>query len=138
MELTINLPDSVFQQLRAIAELTEQPLNDLVLQSLVGNLPPSIDTAPAEVCAELLKMQTLMSVEELRRIAQAEVPENQQAERFELVNKNKSESLTEVEQVRLRELRLFGDQLMLKKNHAYAILRWRGQPIRNLDQLPLV
>jgi hypothetical protein len=100
--------------------------------------PLSIGSVPAEVRAELLKMQTLMSVEDLRRIAQVEVPENQQAERFELVNKNKSGSLTEVEQVRLRELRSFGDQLMLRKNHAYAVLRWRGQPIRNLDQLPLV
>lgn len=39
MELTINLPDAVFQQLRAISDLTEQPLGDLVLQSIAGNLP---------------------------------------------------------------------------------------------------
>ena len=38
MKLTINLPDSMFQQLRVIAELTEQPLNDLVLQSSEDNL----------------------------------------------------------------------------------------------------
>jgi hypothetical protein len=56
MELTINLPDSVFLRLRAmakpskeIADLTEQPLSDLVLQSIAGNLPPNIDSAPAEV-----------------------------------------------------------------------------------------
>jgi hypothetical protein len=134
MELTINLPDSVFQQLRAIAELTEQPLDDLVLQSIAGNLPPSIDSAPTEVRAELLQMQTL-SVEDLRRIAQAHVPENQQNEHFELLDKNKSGSLTEVEQVRLHELRDLADQLMLKKAHACAILRWRGKPIRNLEQL---
>jgi hypothetical protein len=134
MELTINLPDSVFQQLRAIADLTKQPLSDLVLQSIAGNLPPSIDSAPAEVRDELLQMQTL-SVENLRRIAQAQVPDAQQNEYFELLDKNTSGSLTETEQVRLRELRNLADQLMLKKAHACAILRWRGKPIRSLEQL---
>jgi hypothetical protein len=134
MELTINLPDSVFQQLRAIANLTEQPLGDLVLQSITGNLPPSIDNAPVEVRAELLQMQTL-SIGDLRQIAQAQVSNAQQDEHFELLDKNKSGSLTETEQVRLRELRILADQLMLKKAHACAILRWRGKPIRNLEHL---
>ncbi len=134
MELTINLPDAVFQQLRAIADLTEQPLGDLVLQSIAGNLPPSITSAPAEVRAELLQMQTL-SIEDLRQIAQAQVPADQQSEYFELLDKNKSGSLTETEQIRLRELRNLADQLMLKKAHACAILRWRGKPIRSLEQL---
>ncbi len=130
MELTINLPDAVLLRLRSIADLTEQPLGDLVLQSIAGNLPPSIDSAPAEVRAELLQMQTL-SIEDLRRIAQAQVPTEQQDEHFELLDKNKSGSLTETEQVRLSELRQLADQLMLKKAHACAILRWRGKPIRS-------
>jgi hypothetical protein len=134
MELTINLPDSVFLQLRAIADLTEQPLSDLVLQSIAGNLPPSIDSAPAEIRAELLQMQTL-SIEDLRRIAQAQVPAEQQDDHFELLDKNKSGSLTETEQIRLHELRNLADQLMLKKAHACAILQWRGKPIRKLEQL---
>ncbi|KPQ33939.1 MAG: hypothetical protein HLUCCA11_16785 [Phormidesmis priestleyi Ana] len=134
MELTINLPDAVFQQLRTIAELTEQPLSDLVLQSIAGNLPPSIASAPTEVRAELLQMQTL-STENLRQIAQAQVPADQQSEHFELLDKNKSGSLTEAEQRRLHELRNLADQLMLKKAHACAILRWRGKPIRRIAQL---
>ncbi len=72
MKLTINLPDSVFLRLRAIADLTDQPLGDLVLQSIAGNLPPSIDSAPEEVRAELLQIQTL-TIEDLRHIAQAQV-----------------------------------------------------------------
>jgi hypothetical protein len=134
MELTINLPDSVFQQLKTIAELTEQPLGHLVLQSIAGNLPPSIDSAPAKVRTELLQMQTL-SIEDLRRIAQAQVPTAQQDEHFKLLDKNKSGSLTETEQIQLRELRNLADQLTLKKAHACAILRWRGKPIRRLKKL---
>lgn len=134
MELTINLPDSVFQQLRTIADLTKQPLSDLVLQSIEGNLPPSIGSAPAEVRTDLLRMQTL-NAEDLRTIAQAQVTQAQQDEHFTLLDKNQSGSLTEIEQTRLHELRTSADQLMLKKAHACAILRWRGQPIRSLEQL---
>ena len=45
MELAIDLPNSVFRQLRAIAELTEQPLNDLVLRSSEDNLCVAHETA---------------------------------------------------------------------------------------------
>ena len=54
MELTINLPDSMFQQLRAIAELTEQPLNDLVLQSSECSLCIARETAAHQAGHRLL------------------------------------------------------------------------------------
>ncbi len=129
MELTINLPDSVFQQLSAIAELTKQPLSDLVLQSIASNLPPSVNSAPPEIQADLLQMQTL-SVESLRKIASTQVSPAQQDEHVVLLDKNSAGTLTDSEQTRLRELRNLADQLMLKKAHACAILRWRGKPIR--------
>ena len=134
MELTIDLPDKVFQQLRAIADLTKQPLNELILQSIAGNLPPSISNVPTEVQTELLQMQTF-SIEALREVARAQVSSAQQEEHFALLDKNKSESLTESERSRLQELRTSADQLMLKKAYACSVLRWRGQPIRSIEQL---
>ena len=134
MELTINLPDSVFQQLRTIAELTEQPLNELVLQSIASNLPPNVNSAPVEMQSDLLQRQTL-SVEALRKIASAQISPEQQDDHVSLLDKNATGTLTDSEQTRLRELRTLTDQLMLKKAHACAILRWRGKPIRNLAQL---
>ncbi len=68
MELTIDLPDPVFQQLRAIADLTKQPLNELILQSIAGNLPPSINNVSVKMQTELLQMQTF-SIEALREVA---------------------------------------------------------------------
>jgi hypothetical protein len=41
---------------------------------LTLDLPSRIDTAPAEVQAELLRLQTL-SVDELRQVAQGQIPE---------------------------------------------------------------
>jgi len=38
--LTLDLPDDVYQYLREVANLTRQSMEDLVEQSVKGNLPP--------------------------------------------------------------------------------------------------
>jgi hypothetical protein len=134
MQLTINLPEPAFQRLSRLAELTHQPLSDLVLQSIAGNLPPAIETAPVEIQSELLILQT-MSVDALRQIAQSQISPEQQERHFALLEQNQQSLLTAEEQGELQALSLAADQLMLKKAHACAILRWRGQPIRDLNQL---
>jgi hypothetical protein len=134
MQLTIDLPDQAFQRLAHLAELTQQPLSELIIQSIAGNLPPAVETAPADIQADLLAMQTL-DVNALRDIANSQVPPDQQQRHLMLLEKNQAGELTEAEQQKLQSLALQADQLMLKKAHACALLRWRGQPIRDLSQL---
>ncbi|NJL46070.1 MAG: hypothetical protein HC922_10915 [Leptolyngbyaceae cyanobacterium SM2_3_12] len=134
MQLTIDLPDHTFQRLVHLAELTQQPLSELVIQSISGNLPPVVETAPPEVQADLLTMQAL-DADALRQIAKSQVSAAQQARHIALLEKNQAAELTAEEQQELQELTLQADQLMLKKAHACALLRWRGQPIRDLSQL---
>jgi hypothetical protein len=134
MQLTIDLPESAVVRLSRLAELTNQPLSELVIQSIAGNLPPAIDTAPAQMQAELLTLQTL-SVDRLRQIAQSQIDSDQQERHLALLDRNQEGTLTQAEQQELRDLALAADQLMLKKAHACAILRWLGQPIRDLNQL---
>jgi len=55
--LTVELPESVFQQLARIAKLTNQSLETIVAQSITSNLPPSADNAPAQMQTELLKCE---------------------------------------------------------------------------------
>lgn len=62
--VTIELPEPAFRQLARIAEATQQSVEMLAAQSVVSNLPPSVDNASAEMQPELLKMQNL-SIEEL-------------------------------------------------------------------------
>jgi len=134
MQLTINLPEMAFQRLSRLAELTNQPLSDLVLQSITGNLPPAIETAPVEIQAELLNLPTL-SVDALRQIAKSQIPSGDRERHIALLERNQENLLTREEQRELQELSLGADQLMLKKAHACAILHWRGQPIRDLKEL---
>jgi len=134
MQLNINLPDPAFQRLSHLAELTNQPLSDLVIQSIAGNLPPVIETAPVEMQSELLTLQTL-SVDALQQIGQSQIPSEQQERHMAVLERNQEGLLTAEEQRELQPLCLTVDRLMLKKAHACAILRWRGQPIRDLKQL---
>ncbi|MEM8642307.1 MAG: hypothetical protein AAGG51_26345 [Cyanobacteria bacterium P01_G01_bin.54] len=134
MQLAIDLPPSAFEHLSRLAQLTNQSVADLVVQSITGNLPPTVETAPVEVQPELLALQTL-SVDQLRQVAQGQVPHEQQVRQMALLAQNQEDRLTAAEQAELQKLMLAADQLMLKKAHACAVLRWRGQPIRNLSQL---
>ncbi len=134
MQLTIDLPDQAFQRLAHLAELTKRPLAELIIQSIAGNLPPAVETAPPEIQSELLALQTLDTAA-LWQIAQSQVPPAQQDRHQMLLEKNQAGELTAEEHQELQDLLLQADQLMLKKAHACAILRWRGQPIRDLSQL---
>ena len=132
--VTIELPEPVFRQLARIAEATQQSVEALAAQSVVSNLPPSVDDASAEMQPELLKMQHL-SIEELLAIANAKVEANQYERHLELLEKNQEGSLAVEERQELTDLRLAADRLMLRKAYAWSVLRWRGQRLIFIDMI---
>ncbi len=134
--VTIDLPEAVFRQLVRIAEATHQPVEVLVAQSVLSNLPPSADSALPELQPEFLRMQGLTN-EELLAIAQAQVEPSQHEHQTELLAKNEERLLTSEEQQGLAALRQAADHLMLRKAYAWSLLRWRGQRIPALRELPL-
>ena len=126
--VTIELPEPVFRQLARIAEATQQPVEVLADQSVVSNLPPSVENAPPEMQLELLKIQTL-SIEELKSVAYANVEPSQHERHVELLEKNQEGSLTPEERQELTDLRVAADRLMLLRAYAWSVLRWRGHRI---------
>ena len=134
--LTIELPDSVFQLLTDLATLTDQSPEQLAAQSITGNLPPSFENAPADMQEELLTMQ-VCDVDELRQIAGSQMSAQQQQRLTDLLEKNQEDSIQPSEHQELKALRLAADRLMLRKAYAWSVLRWRGQPVPALDELPL-
>jgi len=132
--LTLDLPDDVYQYLREVANLTRQSMEDLVEQSVKGNLPPRIADAPVEMQAELLEMQQL-SERELRQIADSQVPTAQQVRHQTLLEKNAEGTVSPEERSELDRLRRAADQLMLRKAYAWALLRWRGYPTPSFNDL---
>jgi hypothetical protein len=134
-KLTLELPEPLFQQLTRIANLTTQPLESLALQSITGNLPPSVENLPLEMQAELSKMQ-LLTINQLLEIAHSQVSDIHSDRHQYLLEKNQRSQLSEIEYQELQNLREAVDRMMLTKAHAWAILRWRGYPIPTLDELP--
>ncbi|MEA5599245.1 hypothetical protein [Rivularia sp. UHCC 0363] len=136
-KVTVELPQAIFQQLALIARATQQPLEVLVAQSIVSNLPPTPDNAPVEIQEELLKMQ-IWDLEELLAIANSQITSEQQKRHTELLEKNSTvEELNKSERQELSDLRTKADRLMLQKAYAWSVLRWRGHKIPNLNEMPL-
>ncbi len=132
--VTIELPEPVFRQLARIAEATQQSVEVLAAQSVVSNLPPSVENAPPEMQPELLKIQNV-TTEELLAIAYAKVELSQHERHVELLEKNQEGSLTPEERQELTDLRVAADLLMLRKAYAWSVLRWRGHRIPPLKEL---
>ena len=136
-KVTVELPQAIFQQLARIAQATQQPLETLVAQSIVSNLPPTPDNAPLEIQEELLQMQ-IWNDEELLAIAKSQITSEQQKRHTELLEKNSgNEELNKSERQELNELRIKADRLMLQKAYAWSVLRWRGHKLPNLNEMPL-
>jgi hypothetical protein len=135
-QVTIELPEPIFRQLARIAQATQQSVEVLAAQSVISNLPPSVENAPLEIQPELLKMQNL-SIEELLAIAHAVVESTQQQRHVELLEKNKDNSIAPEERQELTNLRLAADFLMLRKAYAWSVLRWRGHRLPPLKELPV-
>ena len=132
--LTIHLSDSLFQYLQEMAMRTQQPLEQLVQQSLAGNLPPRLPATAPALMTTLVAMQKA-SVQELRRIADSQLSAQHQQRHFELLDKNAQAALTPSEGEELAELRQAADALMVRKAYAWALLRWLGYPLPDLQGL---
>ena len=132
--LTIHLSDSLFHYLQEMATSTQQPLEQLVQQSLAGNLPPRIPATTPTLTTALLTMQK-SSVQELRQIADSQLSVQHQQRHFELLDKNAQDALTPAERQELAELRQTADDLMVCKAYAWALLRWLGCPLPDLQNL---
>ncbi|MCI0394839.1 MAG: hypothetical protein L0332_12855 [Chloroflexi bacterium] len=134
--VTIKLSDKLYSQLKRTAELSRQPLEAIVEQSLTHSLPPLLEDIPAEYQADvypLLQMDQVELQEEARRVFPAE----QWAEYEALLEKKKVEALTAGEQARLGALKRQAAVLTFRKGYAAVLLKRRGYHVPTLDELPL-
>jgi hypothetical protein len=134
--ITIDLPEAIVQQLIRLAEITRQPIESLVAQSVVSNLPPMMETASPEMQRELLNLQTL-SIEDLLTIANSQIDPTMHQQHVELLSKNQQGTLTAPERGTLMEYQDLCDRLMLRKAYAWSVLRWRGHPIPAIKDLAM-
>jgi len=134
IELTLHLPEPVVRRLEEAAAETHRPLAEVAAQSIAGNLPPSAARLPERVREELAAMAS-QSDADLLALAHAQAAAADQERHAQLLERASNGVLTADEQRELAALRDAADALMLRKAHAWSILRWRGHPVPSLGEL---
>jgi len=124
--ITLTLPEPIYQHLQSQAQIITRSLNDVIFQILWKSLPPEVEEdLPFNYRMELESMAHL-SDEVLWQIAESTMNQDKVALYDILLARHKAEQLTPIGKKWLTQLREDAEQLMLRKAHAYAILKNRG------------
>jgi len=123
--ITLDLPKAIYQRLRRMAEATHQPVEEVMFQTIRGNLPPLVDDLPLELRDELASLQNV-SDEGLWAVAKESLPPDQWRRHEHLLRKNQAGALTSAEREELTRLRAATDRFVFRRSYALALLKWRG------------
>ena len=123
MQITIS--ESLSTRLRQLAARRRQPVESIVADRLFTTLDEELDKLPTEEQAELRALHHLSS-DALRAIAAEQMSSVNQARMAQLMERHSKGELNQTEQETLAALVDRGDQLMLRKAEAVAILMQRG------------
>lgn len=126
--INIQLPDTIYQRLQRMADAINKPLEEVVFQTIQGNLPPSLDDLSPDLRTLVAEMQRLGD-EELWAIAHNPLPPQQWRRHQHLLHKTEAETLSSAEQRELEELRAVTDQFVIRRSYPLALLKWRGHTL---------
>lgn len=126
--VNIELPEDIYQRFQAAAMLTRRPLEDVIVQTIRGNLPPVLaDLAPEhrDLVADLQRLTD----DALWAIGKEPLPAAQWCRHQRLLHKTEQDTLTAAEQAELATLREATDRFVTRRSYALALLKWRGHTI---------
>lgn len=107
-ELKLEIPERLLKQLTEIAKASGQDINDVIIQTIKGGMPPSLRKVPNKFHRDLLSLNALGDLELWDIVA---MPQKR--------NKKKSEE-------EVADIEHFSS---LKKAYAFSLLKWRGHPV---------
>ena len=135
IDVSISLPQDLYEHLQSVAQAADQPLPDLLVQILRAGAPPDWTQAPAALQDELAALHALDDAD-LAEIAQSERSAGEVTRHEGLQEKNVDRALSASERAELAALEAAADRFAWRRNHAIALLRWRGQqPDRDTQDL---
>ena len=117
-----------------MAELTQRPLESLVVQALSSSLPLLPDDLSPSM-RDMLGTLEHLSDYELQQVADATFPEDEAEQFAALRDKRREGTIAEVEQTALDQLSQEADLLTLRKAYAAVLLKWRGHRLPTLAEL---
>ena len=129
--ITINLSDSLYKQLERAAQLSRQPTEAVVIQSLTHTLPALLEEIPARYQSDVYPLLQ-MSDADLQREANRTVSSQHWAEYEALLDRKKTRLLTPEEETCLDTLRREADVLMFRRGYAAVLLKRHGYRLPTL------
>lgn len=135
--ITIDIPDTLYNQLKRTAELSQRSIDTIVVHSLSHSILPLLEDIPAEYQVDvypLLEMDEAALQSEVRRI----FPTDRWSAYEALLAKNKEGQLTAKEHTKLDALRREADIVMFRKAYAAVLLKRRGSNPPSLHELPQI
>ena len=129
--VTLNLSDTIYRRMQQVAVALNRPLEEIVLQSIQGNLPPVLADLPPDLQLDLRALQS-KSDRALWKVAKTQVLATQWKRHQELLEKRETEDLSLDEATELATLRQLVDDLVMRRSYALALLKWRGHAITPL------
>jgi hypothetical protein len=135
--ITVTIPEMLFLQLEAAARSSAQSVDAVVAQSLERTIPPHLAALlPTALQAELDAMEHL-SDEALRAIAYSIASPERTQQMDDLIALKQAGTITPEQQEHLTALRGESEALMVRKAHAFVLLKSRGHTPPSIDQLPV-
>ncbi len=126
--VNVALPDEIYRRLQGMAAVTHQSLEEILVRTIRGNLPPTLDDLPPtqrDLVAEL----GLLGDEALWAVAKETLPARGWGRHRRLLRQAQDGSLTEAELAELAALREATDRFVTRRSVALALLKWRGHTL---------
>jgi hypothetical protein len=126
--IRLELPEDIYRRLTEAATLTQQPLEEVLVQTIRGNLPPvlaDLDQEQRPLVADLPGLDDAA----LWAVARAPLPAAHWRRHQRLLQKGEQGPLTPAEQAALAALREETDRYVLRRSYALALLKWRGHTV---------
>jgi uncharacterized protein YnzC (UPF0291/DUF896 family) len=130
--ITLNLPETVYEQIRRAAEKAQRPLNEVLVEAVTA-VAPVIGITPENLRTALAQMAYLNDAalwQAARAIMTAEQRERLQA----LHDKQQREGLTAEEQAEEQALLALYRETLLVRAQAAVLLKQRGYEVSDPQQ----
>jgi hypothetical protein len=130
--VTLNLPETIYEQIRQAAEKAQRPIDDVLVEA-VAAVAPCMDTGPEDLRSALAHMAYLNDAA-LWQAARATVAADQRERLAALHDKQQCDTLTAEEQAEERALLALYRETLLVRAQAAILLKQRGYDVSNPEQ----
>ena len=132
-QITLSLPEGLYEQLQGVAERSRRSLDDLLVE-VVAAVTPALGAAPSGMRSSLAQMAYLNDAA-LWQAARSTMAPEQRTRLQALHDKQQRAGLDADEQVEEQALLTLYDETLLVRAQAAVLLKQRGYDVANPEQL---